>query len=85
MRAVFVIASTAVSYLCGVTTPIVCAQELFRDKTIRIVAGSATGGSHDTYARLVAKHLGAYLPGRPAIIVSNMPGASGAQIGRAHV
>ena len=55
------------------------AQEMFRDKTIRIVVGSAPGGSHDGYARLVSRHLGQHLPGKPAIVLSNMPGASGAQ------
>ena len=55
------------------------AQEMFRDKTIRIVVGSAPGGSHDGYARLVSRHLGQHLPGKPAVVLSSMPGASGAQ------
>ncbi len=55
------------------------AQELFKDKTIRIVVGSAPGGSHDSYARVVARHLGRHLPGKPAVVLSHMPGASGAQ------
>jgi tripartite-type tricarboxylate transporter receptor subunit TctC len=55
------------------------AADDFRDKTIRLIIGSAPGGGHDAYARLTAKHLGAFLPGRPAFIVSNMPGASGVQ------
>ncbi len=55
------------------------AQEMFSDKTLRVVIGSAPGGSHDAYARLVARHLGARLPGKPNIILSNMPGASGVQ------
>jgi tripartite-type tricarboxylate transporter receptor subunit TctC len=51
----------------------------FRGKTIRIIVGSAPGGGYDANARLVARHLGAHLAGNPAVIVSNMPGASGAQ------
>jgi tripartite-type tricarboxylate transporter receptor subunit TctC len=55
------------------------AQEVFRGKTIRVVAGSVAGGYYDNYARLMSRHLGDFLPGRPAIVVSNMPGASGVQ------
>ncbi len=55
------------------------AQEMFRGKTIRIVAGSVAGGYYDNYARLMARHLGDHLPGKPTIIVGNMPGASGVQ------
>jgi hypothetical protein len=54
------------------------AQQL-KGKTIRIVVGSAPGGGYDANARLVARHLGAHLVGSPTVIVSNMPGASGAQ------
>ena len=48
-----------------------------KGKTIRLVVGTPPGGGYDTYARLVARHLADYLPGRPTMIVVNMPGASG--------
>jgi len=47
----------------------------YKDKTIRIVVGFTSGGIYDQYARLLARHLGKYIPGSPAIIVQNMPGA----------
>jgi tripartite-type tricarboxylate transporter receptor subunit TctC len=53
------------------------AEDYFRGKTIRIVVGTPTGGGYDTYARLIARHIGDAIPGKPAVIVSNMPGASG--------
>ncbi len=53
------------------------ADDYFKGKTIRIVVGTPTGGGYDGYARLVARHLGNFIPGRPAVIISNMPGASG--------
>jgi tripartite-type tricarboxylate transporter receptor subunit TctC len=49
----------------------------FEGKTVRIVVGLAAGGGFDTYARLVGRHLGKYLPGKPGVIVENMPGAGG--------
>lgn len=45
-------------------------------KTLTIVVGFSPGGGYDTYARMLARHLGRHLPGQPNIIVQNMPGAS---------
>jgi tripartite-type tricarboxylate transporter receptor subunit TctC len=47
----------------------------YKDKTIRIIVGFTSGGLYDQYARLLARHMGKYLPGNPTIIVQNMPGA----------
>jgi tripartite-type tricarboxylate transporter receptor subunit TctC len=44
-------------------------------KSINLVIGYAPGGSYDLYARLVARHLGRFIPGAPAIAPQNMPGA----------
>jgi tripartite-type tricarboxylate transporter receptor subunit TctC len=48
----------------------------FAGKQIRLLIGfSPTGYGYDTYGRLLARHLGKYLPGNPAIIPQNRPGA----------
>ena len=49
----------------------------FKDKTIAIGVGSSTGGGLDTFGRLVSRHMGKHIPGNPAVVVSNMPGAGG--------
>src|SRR5215510_7378767 len=49
----------------------------FRGKTITIVASFEAGGPYDFYSRLIARHLAAHLPGSPAVVVQNMPGAGG--------
>lgn len=49
----------------------------YEGKTLKIVAVHPPGGGYDTYARLVARHLGKHIPGRPNVIVVNMPGGSG--------
>jgi tripartite-type tricarboxylate transporter receptor subunit TctC len=51
------------------------AAPFYEGKTIRIVVGAAPGGGFDTYSRTIARHMGKYIPGHPAIIVENMPGA----------
>ena len=45
--------------------------------TMRIVVGYGAGGGFDASARLLARHIGKYLPGQPSVIVQNMPGAGG--------
>lgn len=51
------------------------AAPFYKDKTIRIIVGFTSGGLYDQYARLLARHMGKYIAGNPAIIVQNMPGA----------
>lgn len=50
-------------------------EQFYRGKTINIYVGSAVGGGYDGYARLLARHFGKYIPGNPAIVPQNMPGA----------
>jgi tripartite-type tricarboxylate transporter receptor subunit TctC len=67
-----VIVSTLLSWSDGAS-----AQDFYKGKTITIVVGFGPGGGYDLTARLLARHMGRYIPGSPTIVVSNMPGASG--------
>jgi tripartite-type tricarboxylate transporter receptor subunit TctC len=49
----------------------------FKGHTITIAIGSGTGGGYDAYGRLAGRHLGKHLPGNPAVVPKNMPGAGG--------
>jgi tripartite-type tricarboxylate transporter receptor subunit TctC len=51
--------------------------DFYRGKTINLVVGSGAGGGFDLSARLTAQFIGKYIPGNPAVVVQNMPGASG--------
>ena len=48
----------------------------YRGKTVRIVVGFSSGGGYDVYARVLARHIGRYIPGNPTVVVQNMPGAA---------
>ena len=64
--------------LVAACTAPLCAQPIepaFAGKTITIYVGYTAGGSYDLYGRLVSRHLGQHLPGHPAVVVQNMPGA----------
>lgn len=49
----------------------------FQGKTIRIIRGGEPGGTGDLQARALIPFLKKHIPGEPAIIVENMPGAAG--------
>ena len=49
--------------------------EFYRGKVVRIVVGFPPGGGADVYSRLIARHLGRFIPGNPTLAVTNMPGA----------
>lgn len=51
-------------------------EEFYSGRTMEMIIGYSPGGGYDQYARLVARHLGQYIPGNPEIIPRNMPGAS---------
>lgn len=68
----------AVAALIGLLglAPALAAQPDFKGKIVKIVVGTSTGGGVDLYARLIGQFLGRHLPGEPALVVQNMPGAS---------
>ncbi len=47
----------------------------YRGKVLRIVVGFPPGGGADVYSRLIARHLGRFIPGNPTLAVTNMAGA----------
>jgi tripartite-type tricarboxylate transporter receptor subunit TctC len=49
--------------------------EFYRGKTITLFVGYGPGGGFDVIGRLVARHLSKHVPGAPAVVVQNMPGA----------
>jgi tripartite-type tricarboxylate transporter receptor subunit TctC len=61
---------------CGTPASAQGAGDFYKGKTVRLVVGFSPGGGYDAYTRLLARHYGRYIPGKPDIIVNNMPGAS---------
>jgi tripartite-type tricarboxylate transporter receptor subunit TctC len=52
--------------------------DFYKGKTIRMVVGIGVGSGYDVNARLLARHLPNHIPGKPAIVVNNQPGAGSA-------
>ena len=63
----------------GLTSSPVSAQtpaEFYKGKTVHLIVGTAAGAAYDFAGRAVAAHLGRFIPGNPAVVVENMPGAA---------
>lgn len=50
-------------------------EEFYKGRTVELYIGYSVGGGYDTYARLLARHMGEHIPGNPTIVPKNMPGA----------
>src|SRR5260370_6967521 len=51
--------------------------EFYRGKTVNVYIGVGVGGEYDIQARLVARHIGKHIPGKPTVVPQNMTGAGG--------
>ena len=52
-------------------------SDFYRGRTVQFYIGSAPGGGYDFFGRLIARHLGRFIPGNPNVVPVNMPGAGG--------
>lgn len=52
------------------------ADDFYKGKTLNIVVGYSPGGGFDANARLLSRHIAKHIPGKPNVIVTNMPGAA---------
>jgi tripartite-type tricarboxylate transporter receptor subunit TctC len=71
------LALAAVPAMVALAPPTAQAQApSYAGKTVTIVVGYKPGGGYDATARLLSRHLPKHLPGKPAMVVQNMPGAN---------
>ena len=51
-------------------------EAFYAGRQVKLIVGTGPGGGYDIYVRLLARHLGRNIPGRPNVVIVNMPGAS---------
>jgi tripartite-type tricarboxylate transporter receptor subunit TctC len=51
--------------------------DFYRGRQVQVIVGTGPGGGYDVYMRLLARHIGKYIPGNPLVVAQNMPGAGG--------
>ncbi len=75
VRCSLIAATAALGYIiASLPATAQSAPDFYRGKTITLLVGSSPGGGYDTMARLLARHLSRFIPGKPTIIVQNLPG-----------
>ena len=53
------------------------AAPFYQGKSITMLIGFGPGGGNDIWARMVARHIGKYIPGNPTVVPQNLPGGGG--------
>ena len=51
------------------------AADFYEGKTINLIVANDPGSGYDFYARVLSRHMGKHIPGKPNIVVQHMPGA----------
>jgi len=52
-------------------------EQFYAGKQLRFIIRSQAGGGYDQYARLLGRHIGRHIPGKPSVTPVNMPGGGG--------
>lgn len=50
-------------------------EDFYKGHTLSIVVGFSAANAYDHYARALGRHIGRHIPGRPAVVILNRPGA----------
>ena len=74
LRVIAVLAAVSAA-ACGFPAGPARAQDFYEGKTVTLVTSTGIGGTYDVLARAIARHMPRHIPGKPAMIVQNMPGA----------
>ena len=56
-------------------------SDFYRGRAVTLYIGAEPGGGYDLYARGLARDMARYIPGNPAILPMNMPGAGSMILG----
>lgn len=79
VRAIALATVTPAAILAAIPAVADPLADFYRGKNLQIIIATAPGGDYDTRARMLARHMPRHIPGEPAIIPTNMPGAVGVQ------
>jgi tripartite-type tricarboxylate transporter receptor subunit TctC len=79
IRAGVALAGAAIAALCTGSSAFAQAsvEQFYKGRTITLHVPTSPGGINDIAGRLVARHLGAFIPGNPGFVVQNSPGGNG--------
>jgi len=68
---------TAAAAVAGALTAMPAAADVYSGKTLKFFIGAGAGGGYDLYSRTLAQYMEKHIPGKPNILITNMPGSGG--------
>jgi tripartite-type tricarboxylate transporter receptor subunit TctC len=76
-RSSFIRAIAAALLVLGPTGIVIALSpaDFYKNRNVDLYIGFSAGGAYDLYARVIARHMGAHIPGNPTIIPRNLEGA----------
>ena len=80
MRSILATVSLLLLWSTGVNAQ----APFYQGKTITVIAGTTPGALYDQWSRVISTHMVKHIPGKPNMVVQNMPGA-GHKIAANHV
>ena len=69
------VAALVTAGMAGLAEAAETVAEFYRGRTVNLLIGYSVGGGYDLYARLLARHIGQFMPGNPTVLPQSMPGA----------
>jgi tripartite-type tricarboxylate transporter receptor subunit TctC len=55
-------------------------EQFYKGRQLTMLVFTGAGSTYDIYARVLARHFSDHIPGKPIVIVQNMPGAGGLKV-----
>lgn len=81
MRKTFLRAALAVAGAAAAVVPAAAAADevadFYKGRQVRIIIGSAMGGSYGIFAQFAARHIPQFIPGNPTVVAQAITGAGG--------
>ena len=74
-RAICAAASLLATFAASGKASAQSVEQFYKGKTVSFMIGYSPGGTDDLWARLLAEHIGAHIPGHPLVVPMNVPGA----------
>ena len=77
VKGVTLVLGVAVGFAAAVPAGAQSVEQFYKGKQVRMLIGGGPGGTYDTFARIVVRHISKQIPGEPTVIPQNLPGAGG--------
>jgi tripartite-type tricarboxylate transporter receptor subunit TctC len=78
--AALIVIKAVLALTCVAAAASAKAADFYAGKSVNLYIGQGPGGGYDLYGRLVARHIGRFIPGNPVLVPQNMPGAGGLKV-----